>query len=80
MPHTERFHGAYIVTRYDDVVAVAQDPGTFSSRVTMVTDTHPDDIKLSLGPLTLDPPLHSPLRRALLPIVTSSTGRPTSPS
>jgi cytochrome P450 len=64
---TERFHGAYLVTRYDDVVAVTQDPATFSSRVTMVTDAHPDDIRLSLGPLTLDPPLHAPLRRALLP-------------
>lgn len=67
VPSTQRFHGAYIVTRYDDAVAVAQDPATFSSRVTMVTDAHPDDIKLSLGPLTLDPPLHAPLRRALLP-------------
>jgi cytochrome P450 len=65
--HTERFHGAYLVTRYDDVVAVAQDAATFSSRTTMVTDVHPDEIKLSLGPLTLDPPLHAPLRRALLP-------------
>lgn len=67
VPHTERFHGAYIATRYDDVVAVAQDPATFSSRVTMVTDLHPDEVRLSLGPLTLDPPLHAPLRRALLP-------------
>ena len=67
VPSTERFHGAYIATRYDDAVAVAQNPATFSSRVTMVTDNHPDTITLSLGPLTLDPPLHSPLRRALLP-------------
>ena len=68
VPSTERFHGAYIVTRYDDAFAVAQDPAAFSSRVTMVTDAHPDDIRLSLGPLTLDPPLHAPLRRALLPV------------
>ena len=67
VPSTERFYGAYIATRYEDAVAVAQDTATFSSRVTMVTDAHPDDIKLSLGPLTLDPPLHAPLRRALLP-------------
>src|SRR5215216_6711453 len=65
--HTERFHGAYLVTRYDDVMAVTHDPATFSSRVTMVTDTHPERIKLELGPLTLDPPFHGPLRRALLP-------------
>ena len=67
VPSTERFYGAYIATRYEDAVAVAVDTATFSSRVTMVTDAHPDDIKLSLGPLTLDPPLHAPLRRALLP-------------
>jgi cytochrome P450 len=65
--HTSRFHGAYVVTRYDDVKAVTHDPATFSSRVTMVTEAHPDDVKLSLGPLTLDPPLHAPLKRALLP-------------
>ena len=64
---TERFHGAYIVTRYEDAAAVAHDPATFSSRVTMVTEAHPDEIRMALGPLTLDPPLHAPLRRALLP-------------
>jgi cytochrome P450 len=65
--HTDRFHGAYVVTRFDDVMAVAHDPATFSSRVTMVTEAHPDNVKLSLGPLTLDPPMHGPVKRALLP-------------
>jgi cytochrome P450 len=65
--HTDRYHGAYLVTRYDDVMAVTHDPGTFSSRVIGVTETPPDAAKLSLGPLTLDPPDHGLLKRALLP-------------
>ena len=29
---TDRFHGAYLVSRYDDIAAVARDTSTFSSR------------------------------------------------
>ena len=65
--HTERFHGAYLVSRYDDIAEVAHDTATFSSRITGVNDNHPDNIKLELPPITLDPPDHGPIRRALLP-------------
>jgi cytochrome P450 len=65
--HTERFHGAYLVTRYDDITEVARQPEAFSSRVTAVNDNHPDNIRLELPPITLDPPEHGPVRRALLP-------------
>lgn len=65
--HTDRFHGAYLVTRYEDIAEVAHDTETFSSRVTTVNDNHPDNIKLELPPITLDPPDHGPIRRALLP-------------
>lgn len=65
--HTERFHGAYLVTRYDDISEVARDTETFSSRITAVNDNHPDDVRLELPPITLDPPHHGPIRRALLP-------------
>lgn len=65
--HTDRFHGAYLVSRYADIAEVAHDTETFSSRVTAVNDNHPDDIHLELPPITLDPPDHGPLRRALLP-------------
>ncbi len=64
--HTERFYGAYLVTRYDDVVAVAHDTATFSNRITAVNENHPDKIRLQAPPITLDPPLHGPVRRALL--------------
>lgn len=65
--HTDRFHGAYLVTRYDDIDEVAHNTGAFSSRITAVNENHPDNIRLELPPITLDPPEHSPLRRALLP-------------
>jgi cytochrome P450 len=65
--HTERFHGAYLVTRYDDIAEVARDTATFSSRITLINENHPDAVKLELPPITLDPPHHGPIRRALLP-------------
>lgn len=65
--HTERFYGAYLVSRYDDIADVAHDTATFSSRITAVNENHPDNIKLELPPITLDPPDHGPIRRALLP-------------
>ena len=64
---TDRFHGAYLVSRYDDIATVARATGTFSSRVTLVNDNHPDAIRLELPPITLDPPDHAGIRRALLP-------------
>lgn len=65
--HTDRFYGAYMVTRYDDIAEVARNTETFSSRITIVNDNHPDNVKLELPPITLDPPDHSPIRRAMLP-------------
>lgn len=65
--HTDRFFGAYLVTRYEDISEVAHDTTTFSSRITSVNENHPDNIKLELPPITLDPPEHSPIRRSLLP-------------
>lgn len=65
--HTDRFHGAYLVSRYDDIAEVARQTDVFSSRITAVNDNHPDNIKLELPPITLDPPDHGPVRRALLP-------------
>ncbi|WP_419932049.1 cytochrome P450 [Candidatus Poriferisodalis sp.] len=64
---TERFYGAYLVTRHDDITKTARDTETFSNRVTAVNTNHPDKIKLDLSPITLDPPEHGPVRRPLLP-------------
>ncbi len=65
--HTERFFGAYLVTRYDDIDELSHNTAAFSSRITAVNENHPDNIKIELPPITLDPPEHSPIRRALLP-------------
>lgn len=65
--HTDRFHGAYLVTRYDDVVAAAHDTATFSNRITAVNENDPAKIRLHAPPITLDPPLHGSARQALLP-------------
>ena len=65
--HTDRFYGAYLVTRYDDVIAVAQDTVRFSNRITAVNENRPENIRLEAPPITLDPPAHGPLRRSLLP-------------
>ena len=54
--HTNRFHGAYLATRYDDVVRIAHDTATFSSRVTVLNDNHPDLVRVDVPPISLDPP------------------------
>lgn len=64
---TDRFFGAYLVTRFDDIADVARRPEVFSSRITLINDNHPDNVKLEIPPITLDPPNHGPIRRALLP-------------
>ena len=64
---TERFWGAYLVSRHADIVDTARDTETFSNRITIINDNHPDNIGLEIPPITLDPPEHGPIRRALLP-------------
>ena len=39
--HTERFRGAYLPTRYDDIRTIAYDPEHFSSRQVVVRDNPP---------------------------------------
>ena len=63
--HTPRFNGAWLPTRYADVSAVAHDTATFSSRATVVGDQK--TYGLVAPPITLDPPIHTAVRRALLP-------------
>ena len=66
MAHTERFYGVYLVTRYDDLVAAAHDTAHFSNRITAVNENRPENIRLEAPPITLDPPAHGPVRRAIL--------------
>lgn len=65
--HTDRFHGAYLVTRYDEVAAVAYDTEHFSSRTVLVNEMPAGDLEGIAPPITSDPPEHAAARRMLLP-------------
>jgi cytochrome P450 len=68
--HSDAWNGYWALTLYDDVVAAASDPATFTTTVQNVvpkvafTGRRP--------PLHLDPPEHTPYRRALNPFFTSA--------
>jgi cytochrome P450 len=64
--HTERFRGAYLPTRYEDVRKIAYDPEHFSSRQVVVRE---NQIVSGGGapPITSDPPRHRAARMVLLP-------------
>lgn len=68
--HTDRYHGVWIPTRYDDLAAIAHDHQRFSSRTILVTDRveSPTDLGFHAPPITEDPPYHSDIRRLLLPV------------
>lgn len=69
--HTERRGGGYLLSRYEDITAVALDPTTFSSRAGEVTGPVPEPGReLRLPPVTSDPPGHAADRRTLLPMFT----------
>ena len=67
--HTDRFGGAWLPTRHEDVSAVAHDTEHFSSRGVIVSDFRPL-APAPIGfapPITSDPPFHAEARRILLP-------------
>ncbi len=66
--HTERFGGAWLPTRHEDVSAIAKDPEHFSSQGIIITEWRPD-VPAPMGyapPITSDPPFHSIARGLLL--------------
>ncbi len=70
--HTDRYGGAWLPVRHDDVVAVAYDTEHFTSRSVVVSELRPgpDDLPAPIGlapPITSDPPFHALARRMLLP-------------
>ncbi|HVJ52434.1 MAG TPA: cytochrome P450 [Aliidongia sp.] len=66
--HTDRFDGVYLLTRYDDIRAVAYDPERFSSRQVAVREGKVPFIEAP--PVTSDPPEHRAHRKLLLPAFT----------
>jgi len=71
--HTERRGGAWMLTRYADVVEAAHDIGRFSSRqIGVINGTQPEGYEevedlYGLPPISADPPLHTWTRRLILP-------------
>ena len=68
--HTDRYHGVWTPTRYEDLAAIAHDHVRFSSRTILVTDRaeSPHDLGFHAPPITEDPPYHTDVRRLLLPV------------
>ena len=69
---TERWGGSWMPTRYDDVVAIAQEHETFTSRGIIVVPPPPGTTEgpyggISAPPITSDPPDHHWHRRLILP-------------
>jgi cytochrome P450 len=70
--HTDRYGGAWLPVRHDDIAAIAYDTEHFTSRSVIVSELRPDenDLPAPIGvapPITSDPPFHAAARRMLLP-------------
>src|SRR6202050_1380957 len=70
--HTERFGGAWLPTRYEDVAAIAYDTDRFSSRSIILSNFRPPRELAPIGgspPISSDPPFHHDARKLLLSAV-----------
>ena len=70
--HTDRWGGSWLPTRYEDVVAIAHEYDTFTSRGILVTAPPPMQSEgayadVAAPPITSDPPEHHWHRRLILP-------------
>jgi len=73
--HTERFGGAWLPTRYEDVAEIAYDSEHFSSRAIIVSNFRPPVDIAPVGevpPISSDPPFHHDARKLLLPAFTKT--------
>jgi len=69
--HTERYGGAWLPTRFEDVSSVAYDTERFTSRSVVMSEFRPPIELAPAGiapPISSDPPYHHDARRMLLPI------------
>lgn len=65
---SEEFRGMWVPTRHEDIVAIANDPETFSSRAPLVAQYGSmADFGVVAPPISSDPPYHTEIRRMLLP-------------
>jgi cytochrome P450 len=70
--HTDRYGGAWLPTRYDDVSAIAHDTEHFTSRTVVIGNGRPgeDAPPAPMGvapPISSDPPFHAIARRLMQP-------------
>jgi cytochrome P450 len=73
--HTDRFGGAWLPTRYEDVAAIAYDTDRFSSRSIIVSNFRPPRELAPVGgvpPISSDPPFHHDARKLLLQAFTKN--------
>ncbi len=74
--HSNRFGGAWLPTRHEDVSAIANDTEHFTSRSIVVT-AHRPPLELApegiAPPISSDPPFHAQARRMLLPVFSPQT-------
>ncbi|WP_028659200.1 cytochrome P450 [Nocardioides insulae] len=73
--HTERFGGAWLPTRYEDVAAIAYDTDRFTSRAIIASNFRPPKTTAPIGgspPISSDPPFHHDARKLLLPAFTKT--------
>src|SRR5205807_8168104 len=66
--HTDRYAGAWLPTRHEDVAAIAYDTDNFTSRSVVVTNYRPPNLapRGIAPPISSDPPFHQGARRMLL--------------
>jgi cytochrome P450 len=73
--HTDRFGGAWLPTRYEDIAAIAYDTERFSSRSIILSNFRPPRELAPIGgspPISSDPPFHHDARKLLLPAFTKA--------
>ena len=71
--HSDKWGGSWMPTRYEDIVAIAQEHDVFTSREIIVVPPPPGQLEGPYGgvkapPITSDPPDHHWHRRAILPV------------
>ena len=70
MAYTERYTGAYLPTRYEDIKVIAYDTKNFTSSTATGLRVERPDPPVPSPPLSLDPPHHRASRMALMPLFT----------
>jgi cytochrome P450 len=73
--HTNRFGGAWLPVKYEDVAGIAYDTDQFSSRAIIVSNFRPPREIAPIGgvpPISSDPPFHHDARKLLLPAFTKT--------